>query len=287
MKLFPLLLLAASALAVAPGAYAQSLVLRDGTNVPVARLRRDGQTIMNAVSAGEVGYPVANIARLDFPEPPQIAAAGELLAQGKVAEANKELDPIVNFYAPLRDIPGNYWVAAARLKANALLELRREADARALLAQLAAQTLDKPAADLARLRLVAGFPVPPGQEGPALAACDAIITAGSSTPRDVDAEAWLLKGKLLLGRKEYQPALLAYLHLPTLYYDQRRLLPAALLGSARAYLGLKDEPRARRAFADLQTEFPGTAENAAAKTELQALDDANKKAATKASTRRG
>ena len=285
--------LAAAVLAVLPAAsWAQTLVLRDGTSVPVTRLRREGQTVMNAVSAGEVGYPVANIARLDFPEPPQLAAAGELLAQGKAAEAGRELDPVVNFYAPLRDLPGNYWVPAARLKANALTELGRDPEAKALWTQLAAQTLDRPAADLARLRLVAGFPVPPGQEDKALAACDAILNApntasgGNAVPRDIDAEAWVLKGKLLLGRKEFQPALLAYLHLPTLYHDQRRLQPAALLGSGRAYLGLKDEDRARRAFADLQTDFPGTAENAAAKTELQALDNARKKAAAQG-TKRG
>lgn len=272
--------LAASPLAAS--SWAQTLVLRDGTSVPVTRLRREGQTVMNAVSAGEVGYPVANIARLDFPEPPQLAAAGELLTQGKAAEASRELDPVVSFYAPLHDLPGNYWVPAARLKANALTDLGRDNEAKALLTQLAAQTLDRPAADLARLRLVAGSPVPPGQEDKALAACDAILNAaggGSPAPRDIDAEAWVLKGKLLLGRKEFQPALLAYLHLPTLFHDQRRLLPAALLGSGRAYVGLKDEDRARRAFADLQTEFPGAAENAAAKSELQALDDARKKAA--------
>lgn len=270
-----------------PAASAQTILLRDGTSVPVTRLRREGQTVMNTVSAGEVGYPVANIARLDFPEPSQLAAAGELLAQGKAAEASRELDPVVNFYGPLRDIPGNYWVAAARLKANALTELGRDTEAKALLTQLAAQTLDRPAADLARLRLLAGFPVPPGQEDKALAACDAILNAGggANTPRDIDAEAWVLKGKLLLGRKEFQPALLAYLHLPTLYHDQRRLLPAALLGSGRAYVGLKDEDRARRAFADLQTDFPGTAENAAAKSELQALDDARKKAAARTAQR--
>lgn len=269
----------------APAAFAQSLVLRDGTNVPVSRLRREGQTIMNSVAAGEVGYPVANIARLEFPEPAQLAAAGELLTQGKAAEASKDLDPIIAFYGPLRDIPGSHWLAAARLKANALVELGREAEARAILSQLAAQTLDKPAADLARLRLVAGFPVPAGQEDKALAACDAILNAGESTPRDVDAEAWLLKGKLLLGRREFQPALLAYLHLPTLYYDQRRLQPAALLGSGRAYVGMKDEERARRAFADLQADFPGSPENAAGKAEVQALEDARKKAAARAAKR--
>lgn len=278
----PLCLLGLAWVAVPHPSSAQSLVLRDGTNVPVTRLRREGQTLMSSVAAGEVGYPVANIARLEFPEPPQIAAASELITQGKLAEAGKDLDPVLAFYAPIRDIPGNYWLAAARLKVNVLLELGREAEAKALLALLAAQALDRPAADLARLRLVAGFPVPPGQEDKALAACDAILNGGESTPRDVDAEAWLLKGKLLLGRREFQPALLAYLHLPTLYYDQRRLQPAALLGSGRAYVGLKDEERARRAFADLQKEFPAAPETTAAKAELQALDDARKKAAAKA-----
>lgn len=259
-----------------PVVRAQTIVLRDGTSVPVNKLRREGQTLMNAVSAGEVGYPVANIARIEFPEPPLLESAADNIAQGKLDAAIRDLGVVTSTFAPLKDIPGNWWTPAALMKTSVLLSLNRLPEAKTLLTQIAESPLDKPAAELAKLRLVAAFPVPAGGEDRALQACDAVLRA-TDTPRELDAEAWLLKGRLLLGRKEFEPALLAYLHLPALYYEQKRLQPAALLGSGRAYVGMKDEDRARRTFQELIAAHPAAPEAASAKTEIQTLDNAKAK----------
>ncbi len=257
---------------------AQSIILKDGATIPAKNPRRDGTVLMNTLApaapgapSGEIGYPLANVARLDWPEPPEIRAANDLLAGGKTAEALTRIEPVVTLFAPLRDIAGNWWAAAALVKANALAASRREAEARTLLQAVAdAPPLDPHATELARLRLVTAHPSPDQEEVAALRACEALIKTSGN--REAVAEAWLLKGRAHLGRKEYEPALLAYLRLPTLYTEQARLLPGALLGSARAYAGMGDTERARRAFRELIADHPTAPESGAAKAELPALE---------------
>jgi TolA-binding protein len=64
---------------------------------------------------------------------------------------------------------------------------------------------------------------------------------------------------------------MAYLHVPIFYQDEKIFLPAAMLGSARAYRRLNDNDRARKSLNELITAFPQSAEAAAAQTELKKL----------------
>ncbi len=257
---------------------AQSIVLKDGTSVPAKNLRRDGTILMNTLAptapgapSGEIGYPLVNVARLDWPEPPPLRAAGDLINAGKMTEALAAIEPVVALFAPLRDVPGNWWAAAALVKATALVGSRREPEARALWQAVAdaSPTLDAHAAELARLRLAAARPAP-GQEAAAVRACEALIK--SSGNRETVAEAWYWKGRSHLQRGEFEPALLAYLRLPTLYTDQTDLLPGALLGCARAYTGMGDTERAKRTLRELVADHPAAPEAALARAELPALE---------------
>src|SRR5690348_2045642 len=68
-----------------PVVSAQTITLKTGQKVETLGLRRDGAIIMGKVQVGsgqgEVGYNIAQIARIDFPEPRGIKAASDLLAQ--------------------------------------------------------------------------------------------------------------------------------------------------------------------------------------------------------------
>jgi TolA-binding protein len=62
---------------------------------------------------------------------------------------------------------------------------------------------------------------------------------------------------------------MAYLHVPVFYRDEHTIMPAALLGSAQAYLRLDQNELARKSLQELIKTFPQSAEAAAAQIELQ------------------
>jgi TolA-binding protein len=85
------------------------------------------------------------------------------------------------------------------------------------------------------------------------------------------ADAWVTKGNILLAKKEWDGALLAFLRVPVLYRQEKLFMPPALLGSARAYRRLDDIDRAKKSLQDLISAFPKSAEAAVAQSELQKL----------------
>src|ERR1700677_4520785 len=70
-----------------------SLLLKSGQVVPVNGLERDGDTLMAAVQAGKVSYQVADVAQLNLPAPPELAAASDLLAKGHADQALAQIEP--------------------------------------------------------------------------------------------------------------------------------------------------------------------------------------------------
>jgi TolA-binding protein len=103
----------------------------------------------------------------------------------------------------------------------------------------------------------------------ALQLCEAVIKE-SSRP-EVLAEAWVRKGDAFLAQRQWDSAELAYLHVPVFYQNEKRWLPPALLGSARAFRGLQDLARAKQSFNDLTVQFPKSAQAEEGRTELQKL----------------
>ena len=81
-------------------------------------------------SSGEVGYQASTIAKIDFPEPPQLKTTAAFLSQGQPEKALADIEPVVKYYEPFRDIPGNWWAQAALLKVSALsgMQLDKEAE---------------------------------------------------------------------------------------------------------------------------------------------------------------
>src|SRR6185312_11492316 len=108
-----------------------------------------------------------------------------------------------------------------------------------------------------------------GELDKAVAICDTAIKS-SQDPTTL-ATAWIAKGDALLAQKEWDGALMAYLHVPVFYYDEKIFLPAALLGSGRAYRRLSDNDRAKKALNELIKAYPQSAEATSAQAELKKL----------------
>jgi tetratricopeptide (TPR) repeat protein len=269
---------AAALLAAAPVLHAQApatdvtIQMKDGKSVTTLRLRRDGASVMVAVKLGagmgEVGYPVANIERINFPEPAALKQARDLVARGKSAEALGVLRPVVDYYEPFRDIPGGYWGEATLLRVNALISSGREGEAGPLIQQLAQVSTDPELLNAAKVQQAASW-ARKGQHEKALGIYDQIIKA--STDRDALASAWLNKGHSLLALKKWEPAALAYLHIPVFYSSRTLLMPKALKGASQALAGLGDYAGAIKRLEQIVQDFPSSPEAAEVKAEIEKL----------------
>lgn len=256
-----------------PLAGAQTILLKDGKSVVATKLRRSEGNVMATVQVGtgtgEIGYAVATIAKIDFPEPSQLKTAADLMAQGKAKDALFQIEPLVVYYAPFRDVPGNWWTPAVRVKLEALVALKRDADAAALVDDIVKNAADPEAARAARV-LVAASQARKGQYEKAISTCDDVIKSGND-PGTL-AQAWVTKGRSHLALKDWDSALLAYLHVPVFYPEQTRLLPQVLLGSAKAYKGMEDLPNAEKTLNELVAQYPASAEATEAKNDLKKLN---------------
>lgn len=253
-------------------ANAQSLILKTGQKIDTLGVRRNGDLVMGKVQvgggSGEIGYKLDQIAKIEFPEPRAFKAAADLLTQGQPAKALAEIDPVVKYYEPFKEIPGAWWAQAAAIKVSVLSALHREAEGESLANQIQKTITDPEAGRSVQLQLAAGL-IRKKEFEKAIAICDTAIA--QSNDSSVLAEAWTKKGDALLAQRQFDAALLAYLHVPVFYNDEKSFVPAALLGSARTYARLDDTERARKSLNELVAAYPKSAEAALAQNELQKL----------------
>lgn len=252
---------------------AQNIIMKDGRTIEGKNVHRTGDSIMSAIqigaSMGEAGYPISQIARIEFPEPPQIKAASQLLLDGKAPEALALIGPAVTAQAGYKDIAGNWWAQAAMVKLSVLSALRQDAQADTLVDEMASFTGDVETMRAGKVRQAARL-TNKGDYKTALATLDAIVK--ESTRPETVADAWVNEGHCHLAQKEFREALLAYLHVPVFYQQQSLLMPTALLGSARAYVGLEDFARAKKSIDDLVAAYPAAPEAEPAKIELKKFE---------------
>lgn len=276
--LLPLALLTLTLLlhATAPAAHAQRYILDNGAAVPADAVNVSGTDLVQTLAGGaaERRFPIANIVRLDFPEPPEFDETTALITNGQSALALQKIEPIYRQYAPFSKIPGSWWTEAAILRLRALLlppdtktnpksaeetPIRIRSAAR----ELMATATDPEATGEAKLAL-AELDLRSGQTEMAMAMLNQIVR---DAPATVKARAWLIRGDLAMKRNAHEEALDAYLRIPALFGTLDALMPHALLGAARAYKGYGDNDRAERAYLELIEGYKHTPQATTAKTE--------------------
>ena len=252
--------------------HAQTIILKTGQAIETKGIRRSAGMVMGKVHVGasnvEVGYQASTIATITFPEPPQLKTTAAFLSHGQPEKALADIEPVVKYYEPFRDIRGNWWAPAALLKVSALTGMQLDKQAEALSELIRQSATDPETARAAQLQLVAGL-VRKGDYEKPLQFCDSALK--ESTKPEVLAEAWVHKGDAFLAQRKWDDALLAYLHLPIFYENEKLWMPPALLGSARAFRGLEDSLEAKRSLQDLIAEYPDSAQAVIARAELQKM----------------
>ncbi len=250
------------------------LTLADGRVISAQAVRRSRDTLLATVTLaagvkGDVGNPISNIRKIEMPEPPQLKVVRGLLAAGKPGDALAPITVATNAQNDLRTIPGNWWAPAALLKVDVLIALKRDREAEALIKQLDAGTKDTEVLQKARMALAMLW-VRSGRSDEAIAVFDETIAVSKNST--TLARAWVNRGDAELAKRDYDAALLAYLRVPVFYSGETAVLPAAFLGSARAYEGLGDSTRARSVLDALTEQFPNSPEAVAAKADAARID---------------
>ncbi len=281
----------AIAFALVSRAGAENFLLKDGRVITARSLRRDGNTIMATVEiapaveakaaqngqsaqearpaqVGELGYPISQIATIEFAEPPQLRAAADLITQGRAAEALGQLSAPLKYYEGFRDAPGSWWADLSILKVEALLGQGHDNQADPIAAEIAKSATDPETVKLAKV-LVAASVLRHGDFAKALETCQAII---KETKRPMTlAQAYITAGKCYLAEKNWDEALISFLEIPVFFPDERVLIPESMLGSGRAFAGLEDFTRAKETLNAVIATYGATIQAREAKAELPVI----------------
>lgn len=263
-------------LALAVNASGQTILLKDGKKVLSKALRRAGDSILATNPAvdgaaplqGDIGYPLANIEKIEFPEPAVLKSAAGLLASGKAADALAQSESAFTYFAGFRDAPGSYWPDLALLRIGALVALDRDGDAEPLARQISSQATNPETARGAQAHL-AGIAARRGDHAKAIEICDDILKEANRP--DTLATAAINKARSHQALKQWESAVLAYLNIPVFYPEQRGYVPTYLLGAAQCYFELADLPRAKDALNELIKSYPAIPEAATAQQELEKI----------------
>jgi hypothetical protein len=251
-------------------AHAQRYILKDNTALPAAEVTLGSGALVQQVAIPGGGsferrYPLGDIVRLDFPEPEALAEAEKLVVAGKGPDALKLVEPVYRQFAPFARVPGSHWPRAAVLRLQALL---LDTDAAAITSaarELMQSGLGPESTGLAKLAL-AQLDARGGRESLANAMLEEIVR---EAPPAIQARAWLLRGDLAAARDAHTEALESYLRIPAFYGTIDELMPAALLGAARAYRGYGDNGRAERSALELIDTYPDTLQATQARAEFK------------------
>jgi tetratricopeptide (TPR) repeat protein len=266
-------------LVIAASASAQNIVMKDGKVIATKGMKREGNSIIATVEipggeagqapkTGALGYSLALIARLDFPEPPQLRTAPDLATHGKGAEALAQLEPVVRYYEGFGDVPGSWWADAALLKAQVLASLGRDQEAAPIAEQVARTATEPETVRAAEVQLAMAL-VRKGSHAQALEIAERVLKE-SKRPGTL-AAAGIIKGECLLAKKEWEDALLSFLQTPVFYPGERMAVPLAMLGAGRAHFGMEDFPRAKATLNELIKAYENSPEAAQAQAELDKI----------------
>jgi hypothetical protein len=261
-----LLALLASAAAV----QAQRYIMKDGAALAATDVTLGSGALIQQVKLASGGsferrYPLGDIARLEFPEPEALDEAQTLVVAGKGSEALALVEPIYRQFAPFSKIPGSHWPRAAQLRLQALLLGVDAVTITSAARELMQSGLGPDVTGVAKLAL-AQLDARAGKESLANIMLEEIVR---EAPPEIQARAWLLRGELAAARSSHAEALECYLRVPAFYGTLDELMPASLLGAARAYKGFGDNGRAERSALELIDNYADTLEAAQAKKEFK------------------
>ena len=252
------------------GAVAQVLVTSGKLRLNYAEVELRGDQVVqkqNLPEGGfaEIGFPLASIITVEWPLPPELAAAETESDQGSPLAALPVLKHQAALHAPFRHAEGSHWLRAQTALVRALAGAGLPDDAEREFAAL--KTGKPPTETLAGLELDILLARAAAGDWSTFAPRLAALREAGLAERD-SARLWLAQAEHDRRRGQPEKALFSFLQVTVFHARAEAEQPVALLGAIRCYRALGEEPRARAATEELLRRFPESAEAAAASREI-------------------
>ena len=186
---------------------------------------------------------LSEVTEVIWPLPSRLKEAQANVSRGEPAKALDNVEAVLKFFEPIKNVPGSWWARASIVKLDALDRLENDAATEAFLVGFEKEEAAKAPEvatqiQLARLMLRA-------RKG----AHDEVIKESTELLAKVDtaelqARLHIVKGNSLYAAKKYEAAMATYLRVPVFFGSETELVPKALLGAARSFRGM-DSPAVR------------------------------------------
>lgn len=236
--------------AVCPG---QRYELADGALLDADSVTLRGGMLVHArevddgVGSVERTHPLAEVVRLHWPEPEDLRAARQRLADGDRHGCLALVEPVMRQFAPFARVPGSWWLACARLRLRALDPASEPDELSQAAREVASRTDDAEAVGEARLVLTE-LEIRAGRARLAQTMLASILA--EPVPATVRARAWLLRGDIAMAERRFEEAIEAYLRIPVFHSAYSELVPAALVAAEKAFRAYGDDAQADRIAAE-------------------------------------
>ena len=186
----------------------------------------------------EMGLPIVRIAKVAFPEPPELALARAAADKGNADKVLELTGPFVASEGQYKDVPGSWWPQMAKLRILALACSGKDLETADLSREMGAIRTPE-ATSIARGGTLFSA-LKSGDTQAVIVGAKALPLFGGDAGSPL---AQLALGRALLAKKDYAGAIRAFLAIKVFYPSVSLLQPPAIYGSVACYTGLQDKRR--------------------------------------------
>ena len=186
---------------------------------------------------------LSEVTEVIWPTPARLKEAQANVNRGEPAKALDNVEAVLKFFEPIKNVPGSWWVKASIVKLDALDRLENDAATAAFLDNLEkeeAAKLPEVATQIQLARLMQR--ARKGDHDAVVAESTELLTKVDSN--ELQARLHIVKGNSLFASKKYEAAMTTYLRVPVFFGSETEFIPKALLGAARCFRGM-DSPALR------------------------------------------
>lgn len=178
-----------------------------------------------------------------WPLPSRLKEAQANVSRGEPAKALDNVEAVLKFFEPIKNVPGSWWARASIVKLDALDRLENDAATEAFLTAFEkeeAAKLPEVATQIQLARLMQR--ARKGDHADVVKESTELLAKVDSA--ELQARLHIVKGNSLFATKKYEAAMATYLRVPVFFGSETELVPKALLGAARSFRGM-DSPALR------------------------------------------
>ena len=186
---------------------------------------------------------LSEVTEVIWPMPSRLREAQANVTRGEPAKALENVEAVLKFFEPLKNVPGSWWVKASIVKLDALDRLENDAATAAFLDAFEkeeAAKLPEVATQIQLARLMQR--ARKGDHAEVVKEATDLLAKVDSA--ELQARLHIVKANSLFAAKKYEAAMTTYLRVPVFFGSETEFIPKALLGAARAFRGM-DSPALR------------------------------------------